>query len=248
MAISDVAICNLALDAAHCRSTISAVGEASAEGQACARHYTPALESLLRAVHWNFARKQVTLSLLKDATLTPPQSVPQPWLYEYAYPSDCLLAYGVLPQMTNPNGQAVQVGWQPPQPQMPVSRFVVAQDNDITGAAVPVILCNVPQAQLVYTTRVTNSNLFDAQFVDAFVDYLGSRLAGPLTGDKQHAMNLFQKASAMVKSAASRNGNEGPTILDSVPDWMRVRGLQSDWAQQPGSGWFYDPLPLSMVI
>lgn len=248
MATSDVAICNMALDAARCRSSISAIGEASAEGQACARHYQQAKESMLRSVHWNFARKQVTLALLKDATVTPPQSVPQPWMYEYAYPSDCLLARAVLPQMANPQGLPIDTGWQPPQPQMPVSRFIVGQDNDITGNAIPVILTNVPQAQLIYTTRVDNPNLFDPMFVDGLVLYMASRISAPLTGDKQHAISLFQQADALTKRAAAMNGDEGPTIIDNVPDWIRVRGLISDWAQQPGATWFYDPLPLTMVI
>jgi hypothetical protein len=247
VATSDVAICNLALDAAHCRSSISAIGENSAEGQACARHYEQAKEAVLRAAHWNFARKQVTLALLKDATLTPPQSVPQPWMYEYAYPSDCVLAYAVLPQMANPQGSAIDAGWQPPQPQMPMARFIVAQDADVTGNAIPVILTNVPQAQLVYTVRVTNPNLFDPMFVDALTYYLASRLVGPLTGDKQHAVSLFQQAKAMTEQAMSMNGNEGPTVIDSMPDWIRVRGILDDWAQTP-SGWFVDPYPLSMVV
>jgi hypothetical protein len=248
VATSDVAICNLALDAAHCRSSISAIGENSAEGQACARHYEQAKEAVLRAAHWNFARKQINLALLNDATLTPPQPVPQPWMYEYAYPSDCVLAYGVLPQMTNPAGASINGDWQPPQPQMPMARFIVAQDNDVTGNAIPVILTNVPQAQLVYTVRVSNPNLFDPMFVDALTYYLAARLAGPLTGDKQHAMSLFQHAAAMTREAAGMNGNEGPTIIDQTPDWIRVRGILSDWAQMPGAGWFVDPFPLTLVI
>ena len=248
MAISATALCNLALDAAMCRSSISAIGEASAEGQACARHYEPALEALLRSVHWNFARKQVTLSLLKDGTVTPSQNVPQPWLYEYAYPSDCLLARALLPQMNNPQGMPVAAGWQPPQPQMPVARFLVAQDTDVTGNPIPVILTNVPQAMLVYTCTVANTNLFDALFVEALIPYLGSRLARPLTGDKQHALSLFQQAEQITARAASMNGNEGPQVIDTIPDFIRVRGLAYDWELTPGMNWWNSPLPLTMVI
>jgi hypothetical protein len=249
MAISSTAICNLALDAAMCRSSISAIGEASAEGQACARHYEPALEAVLRGVHWNFARKQVTLSLLKDGTVTPSQNVPQPWLYEYAYPSDCLLARAMLPQMNNPQGMPVAGGWQPPQPQMPVARFLVAQDNDVSGNPVQVMLTNVPQAQLIYTCLVSNTNLFDAMFVELLVLYLASRICRPLTGDKQHALSLYQQAEEMRKMAASMNGNEGPVVIDTVPDWIRVRGLAWDWETSPGGiNCWGNPLPLTMVI
>jgi hypothetical protein len=262
VAISNVQICNLALDMAHCRSSISMIGEKSAEGLACARHYEPSLEAVLRAVHWNFARKQVDLSLLKAAVHNPlfqgyaqggaescslPCDVPQPWLFEYAYPSDCLLARGVMPRLRHPQSGPVDVGWDPQQMRAPVSRFIVAQDNDTTGAPIPVLLCNVPQAQLVYTARVSDTNLFDSEFVQGLIGYLASRLCRPLTGDKALAQQLFQESAALIAQAASRNGNEGPTVIDTMPDWIRVRGILADWATVPGAGWL-DPQPLTMVI
>ena len=244
---SQVQLCNLALDAAHARSSISSIGESSAEGQACARHYEPALEAVLRSAHWNFARKQLTLSLLKDATKTPPDSVPQPWSYEYAYPSDCLRARRVLPQMSGV-GAAAFPGWQGPQQFMPAVSFIIGQDDDSAGNPIPVVLTNEPQAQLVYTVRVTNPQLFDAEFEQAFVFYLGSRLCGPLTGDKELTLNLFQQAQALTTKAAADNGDEGLTVIDQVPDWIRVRGFLPDYVFPPGSGWYMDPLPLSMAI
>lgn len=260
MAISSVAICNLALDAAMCRSSISAIGEASAEGQACARHYEPALEAVLRSVHWNFARKQTTLSLLKDAMRRQPpgvpahlpRDVPEPWLFEYAYPSDCLLARAVMPHMRrDADGVPISTdgGWVPPQPQMPMTRFLVSQDNDVSGNPIAVVLTNVPRAVLVYTCRISNTNLFDSMFVDAFTLYLASRLCRPLTGDRQWAQALFQQAEAITKQAAGMNGNEGPQVVDGVPDWVRVRGLAWDWGLMPGGpDWWGSPLPLTMVV
>lgn len=245
MAISDVALCNLALDAAMCRSSISAIGENSAEGQACARHYEQSKEAVLRCTHWNFARKQVTLSLLHDATLTPPGPVPQPWLFEYAYPSDCLLARAVMPQLNYPLGTPVNTGLQP---RLRGTRFVVAQDNDVTGNAIPVILSNAPQAQLIYTVRVSNPNLFDSMFIETLTLYLGSKLARSLTGNKAQSEALFQQAQAIEKRAQSMNGDEGLTVIDTIPDWMRIRGFLDDWAQGPGAGWYVDPFPLSLVV
>jgi hypothetical protein len=242
--ISDVALCNLALDAAMCRSSISAIGEASAEGQACARHYEQAKEAVLRCTHWNFARKQVNLAVLQDATLTPPDPVPQPWLFEYAYPSDCLLARMVMPQLINPLGTPESAGLNP---RLRATRFVVAQDNDPNGNAIPVILSNAPQAQIVYTVRITNPNLFDAMFIETLVLYLGAKLARTLTGNEQRAQSLFQQAAGLEKRAQSMNGDEGLTVIDTMPDWMRVRGFLDDWAQQPGAGFFVDPFPLSLV-
>lgn len=245
MAISDVALCNLALDAAMARSNIAAIGEASAEGQACGRHYEQSKEAVLRCSHWNFARKQINLSLLLDATATPPGPVPQPWLYEYAYPSDCLLARMTMPQLINPVGVPLSSGLNP---RMHATRFVVAQDNDTTGNAIPVILSNTPQAQIVYTTRVMNPNLFDSMFIETLTLYLGAKLARVLTGNEQRAQSLFQQAAALEKRAQAMNGDEGLTVIDTVPDWVRVRGFLDDWAQTPGAGFFVDPFPLSLVL
>lgn len=245
MAISSVALCNLALDAAMCRSSISAIGEASAEGQACARHYEQSLEAVMRCAHWNFARKQVTLSLLNDATLTPPQPVPQPWLFEYAYPSDCLLARAVMPQLNNPLGAPTSMALNP---RLRATQFIVAQDNDVTGNPIPVILSSTPQAQIIYTARVSNSNLFDAMFIELVQLYLGAKLARVITGDKAHAKDLFAQAQVIEKKAQSANGDEGLTVIDTVPDWMRVRGFMWDWAAVPGAGFYVDPFPLSLVI
>lgn len=71
------------------------------------RHYAPAVQQLLRAAHWNFARAQVALTLLNDATgatTAAQQAAGQPvtvgtgttgmspWTFEYAWPVDCVKA------------------------------------------------------------------------------------------------------------------------------------------------------------
>ena len=68
----------------------------------------PTRDDLLRAAHWNFARKTALLSLLKAAPGTPENSStptawssaypPPPWLYSYGYPSDCLKMRSVATQ------------------------------------------------------------------------------------------------------------------------------------------------------
>lgn len=199
---------------------------------------------MLAGVHWNFARKQVAMALLKDITLG--QSVPPPWNYEYAYPSDCLGARYVLPQLAATGGsvpgsapvQSVASG--------PVY-FLPSSDTDSNGNDSNVILTNQPQAILVYTKRITNTNLFGPDFVDAFAYYLGSRICVALTGDKAMARSAFEMADKLVRAAQASNGNEGLTVIDSVPDWIRVRGYESDWASPPGSITWCQPVSLSMV-
>lgn len=241
---SDVDICNLALAAIGTRSSIVALDEGSTESNVCARQYVVARDAILCGVHWNFGRKQALMAVLKDATQN--QAVPPPWNYEYSYPSDCLQARYVMPTLAATGGQVP--GTVPVQSvaSAPVY-FLVGSDTDASGNDTNIILTNQPQAILVYTKRITNPQLFGPDFVDAFAYYLASRICVTLTGDKALAQGMFSAADRLVKAAQTSNGNEGITVIDSVPDWIRVRGYTSDWAYPPGSITWCAPTPLSMV-
>ena len=244
--LSDAQICNLALDAAGTRATISSLQENSAEGRACARQYGPCLTAMLQAAHWNFARKQAALSVLKDGTVSPSQNVPVPWLYEYAYPSDCVQARFVMPQFQNApsttEGIVVPQYWVGP----PV-RFIVSTDLDSGGNTIKCILTNMPQAVLVYTSLVTDTGLFDDQFVQALAFYIAHRISIPLSGDKTLSKTNGALAQQLANSAQASNGNEGLTVIDNTPDWMRVRGYISDWAYPDGGYFMMSPQPLALI-
>lgn len=244
--LSDVQICNLALDAVATRSTITSLQENSKEAKACARHYPSALAATLGAAHWNFARAEVNLSLLRDGTKTPPDPVPQPWLYEYSYPSDCIQARYVKPMLQGNPGSVPGSNSLPYWIGTPV-RFLISSDLDQSGNRTKVILTNQGQAQLVYTTLITDTSLFDEQFTVAFWNYLAHLLARPLSGDKQLSRDCYQLAQETCNKAQKSNGNEGLTIVDQVPDWIRVRGYASDWAFPPGSFFTVQPQALTMI-
>jgi len=220
--------------------------EGSAEAAACARQYEPALEAVLQAAHWNFARKQIAMALLKDGTVTPDQGVPQPWAYEYAVPSDMLQARYVMPLAVSQNSTFVGT----PAVQYPITppvRFILSSDEDANGNPINVILTNQAQAVLVYTYRCTNVNLFGAQFVRAFSNYLGYLLSVPLTGDKNLAKMAFQIADATCKQAQATNGNEGIDIIDNLPDWITTRGYLTDWGHAQDGCWIFPPQSLAWV-
>ena len=99
--------------------------------------------------------------------------------------------------------------------------------NLTQGAAAPqrVILCNQEFATLVYVHNVTDPNIFDDLFQDAFASALGSRLAIPLTGDKAIAKLCTELTNDAIEKARNNDGNEGLTINDVTPDWIRFRGI-----------------------
>lgn len=239
-------LCNLALGSVGARSTISNLQEGSDASLQCLLQYDMALEAVLQAAHWNFARAQISLALLKDGTKSPPDSVPQPWQYEYAYPADCVQARYVMPLFNSPTPSVPGTAALPYFSGNAVP-FLVSSDLDTNGARNKVILTNQANAVLVYTTRITDVSLFDGAFLVAFANFLGARVCIPLSGDKNMMKGAYALADSTCRAAQASNGNEGLTVTDTVPDWMRVRGYQSDWGY-PGQGAFVcAPINLTMV-
>jgi hypothetical protein len=95
------------------------------------------------------------------------------------------------------------------------------------GAAAPqrVILTNQEFATLVYVQEMTDPNLFDDLFQDAFAKILGAALTMALTGDKKLANTAVQLANMAIERARTVDGNEGLSINDLTPDWIRIRGV-----------------------
>ena len=87
-----------------------------------------------------------------------------------------------------------------------------------------VILCNQSQAILCYNTQITDPNVTDPLYQDAWIHILGARLAMQLTGDKALANQLISATNSMINEARKADGNEGITVNDVTPDFLRVRG------------------------
>jgi len=88
-----------------------------------------------------------------------------------------------------------------------------------------VVLTNQEFALLNYVRDVTNENIFDDDFQEAFSLIMGSRLCIALTGDKSLANMKIGEANAMVIEARGTDANEGLKVNDVLPDWIRIRGV-----------------------
>lgn len=85
-------VASQALDAIGWPEVLGDLEEGTHQAQVALRAYGECLKQLLRAAHWDFARRQVPLLMLADAsgqTANVGTVVPQGWRYEYAYPIDC---------------------------------------------------------------------------------------------------------------------------------------------------------------
>ena len=98
--------------------------------------------------------------------------------------------------------------------------------NLTQGPAAPqkVILCNQEFATIVYIMDVVDPNIFDDLFQNALFNILGASLAVALTGDKKLADTAIRMANETIHLARTADGNEGLTINDVTPDWIRIRG------------------------
>lgn len=102
-----------------------------------------------------------------------------------------------------------------------------------------VILTNQEFAVLSYIKQITDPNIMDPLFQRAWYNILGGTLAMVLTGDRGLANARISLANGMIQEARAVDGNEGLTVNDVTPDWLRVRGvIYSDyWNNGFGYGW-----------
>lgn len=241
-----VTLYNIALGKVGTRTTVSATSEGSNESNSCNTFYESTLKAVLRAARWNFARKQKLLTQLKSS-LEVPNTCPSPWSYEYAYPSDCLLARYIMPKVSvseasgipfdSTSGSVVQtiaLGVVVP--------YIISLDENSSGNDVKVILTNQYQAELVYTPYVDDPNLYDDLFVEALTSTLAVKIGRNLTNDKELIGDLKMEALNYVNQARAQNGNEVPTVHNPTPDWMRIRGVAGDFSSGMGALMDFDQI------
>jgi hypothetical protein len=169
-------VVNLALRRIGYKLRVGWLYEGSLAAKQALDVYAQTRDEILRQDDWGFAERNVIPTLLKIAppnyippvVWNPATNPPLPYLFEYAYPNDCLKVRALKPTpMFVPNFD--------PQPNV----FSIANDNTFVPAQ-KVILCMVPQAVLVYTGQVTDPTTWEADFVEAFAAALGRRLAPTL--------------------------------------------------------------------
>lgn len=88
-----------------------------------------------------------------------------------------------------------------------------------------VIVTNQEFPILAYVKQVTDPNVMDTSFQSAWSDILGAKLCMALTGDKTLANMAVGRANATISQARKADGNEGLTVNDVTPDFIRARGL-----------------------
>lgn len=98
-----------------------------------------------------------------------------------------------------------------------------------------VILTNQEYATACYVRNVTDANVFDEDFIEAFAYMLAAGACMALTGDKDLLARCVRLTNDKVQMARQQDGNEGLTVNDITPDFIRIRG--NDWSQYNQGPW-----------
>lgn len=202
MAATVVQICNLALSNLGISTLLSSLDEDSNEARVCNIWYEMTRDAVLQDFEWNFAKRRVSLAELSEAAATE-------WDYVYAYPSDCIQTRMLtLPGIRHPrNDQRVQ--------------FEVAYNGSQR-----VIYTDQIQAELIYTSRVTDAAIFPPLFVVslswALAAAIAPSLVGQIAGQSVAASmrQVYQQMLMQAAAAAMREGQEGP---EPEPELLTVR-------------------------
>jgi len=207
---SAIDICNLALSHLGEIPNVSSIDppEGSAHAEKCERFYPIARDAALEMRNWSFAMHRAVLAQLPNDRAD--------WAFRYALPADCIRPVGVsavgmsrsLVPSAIYNDQPVWGG------KPSTQDFIVEGD---------VIFTSVPDAELLYLRRTTDTTKFPPLFVNAVAWLLASYLAGAITRDmdiKQWCYNMFQQELGL---SAQSVANASQTTNNHTPAWISSR-------------------------
>lgn len=189
-------IVNDALTRIGYKDRIGSLYEGSKASKAALNIYAQTRDELLRNGEWPFARRDLIGTVLKQAppggyvapTLWNPATYPPlPWLFEYAFPDDCITVRAVRPQQ-------IMVPNFSPRSHI----FAVANDGNER-----VILSQLSNAVITYTGQITDPTDMAVDFVEALCAAMARRLAIVLTQTADVA-KLEAQDEALETQLASR--------------------------------------------
>lgn len=178
---------------------IQSLTERSKAASICNLFYEPMRDAVLRDFAWSFANARRALGLVEE-------NPNDDWAYAYTYPDNCIRPLriistaGRLTDRTNPIPYELEQG-----------------DNGI------LIMTDQAEALLKYTVRVTNVNLFAADFVSAFAWRLGQEIATPLARTKGVRDDARQSYLDEISRAQATASNEIQVDPNPEAEWIRGR-------------------------
>lgn len=198
-------ICNLALDAAGSRHTISSPTEVSREAEVCNRWYPVIRDLVFRAAFWPNLSAYSRLALLaeRDADAVWTDAAPDPgWRFVYSVP----------------NGMIA------PRYLSDFSRFILTSRSDNAAA----LATQTESAVLTYTKRVEDPDAWDTGLRAAIIYGLAANIVMPLQGKLERMRTALQIANESITQARANNANVAENQYDNIAPWHAARGFSGD--------------------
>jgi hypothetical protein len=215
-----VDICNLGLSHIGARAQIAAISppDGSVEAGLCARFYPLVRREMLESHSWSFALKRETLAeVANDSTI---------WAYAYTLPADCIKPRRVLPLQVI-EAYAVSIDFYAEQyPDALVQTLFTERGSSRFEVEGNTLRTNEPDAVLLYTRDIADTNVFSPMFVSAAGMLMGSYLAGPIIKGEagaKAAASWRQAAMNLAASAAASNANASNDRSDFMPSSLAAR-------------------------
>lgn len=180
-------------------------------------HLTPALNFVLAAFNWPFARRYATLTLVDGSASEP---VNGDWLYSYRVPADLYVPRRIVPPRNTSRHLMSQAG---------VATTVAANDDrppfdmgaDDDG---PLLFTDEATVELEYTTRPAHLvRLGSPAFRSCAAWRLAAELAKPLSRDAKDRDFALQMFAYELRAAEASALNESQPPKDGDASWNVVR-------------------------
>lgn len=216
---TEVDIANLALSFIRA-GTISSFDENSLQAKQCRLQYPILRDQMLQESNWNFASGIKPLAELETDVFN--------WAYVYQYPSDCLHINRAIPDFEEISQDNKRSGFTYPYGYEYVDRFDSNRSVEyqvLNQDGVKVVVSNYQNLRIFYRFRVTDTEMFTFNFVQALAHLLAAHISIPLVGIelgrqlRVDELNIYQ---SYINTAVNSDMNEQKVeVPDS--DFVNVR-------------------------
>lgn len=193
-------ICNLALRHIGVRPVNNVETDPDVAATEMNSIWDNAVQNVLRASEWGFAKKIKPLALLADETVIG-------WQFLYTYPRDCAMFWKVESPVSVRNHEFEH-------------KFELLLSPD---TSTPVIATNVEGAYGRYTAVVTDTTRWDSSFVDCLAWRLALDACPRLSTDAQDYQNCYRGYSAALSNAMTMNQREDKNNHEKFGFFINVR-------------------------
>jgi hypothetical protein len=215
-----VEIANLALGNIRAASILN-FSESSLEAQTINARYDIARRYVLRAFPWNFCNKIEALAETAETIIK--------YTYVYTYPADCLRANSLVPNFLLGTDRTAYLRFYYDYPMdrrvedlnSQFQPFEIGNINDTK-----VIMTDLSEAYLQYTSDVIDTTLFDENFVEALSWYLAAQCAIPVVGaekGREMRADALRIYNTFINEAQVINANERKQPEMAKSDYTLVR-------------------------